>query len=143
MNRLLEIVWQMMKKIRTLTILSKFLTKTDFGSMSIKEIWEAFCSRGTTEKIGFGKFFKLCKVVGFRYLKIRKYNQPDTFQKYQLNYFVNQVLKFLLDDNSLVLFFDVSSISDNSFKDKAWSMPGKQVCIGRKFTHCFIILAER
>lgn len=120
--------------IELLGSLYQFLTSTHLKASTFKDIYVAFKSTYPCNA-SFSKVKQLCDLFGLKYIKKRQLfdNSPDT--RSQRKNFVCHLFRFWSFNDVEVVFFDITSISDHSFKKRFWSTPLNPNYYEPKFTY--------
>lgn len=118
-----------------ITELGNFLKYYDAHNSPLKKIYNDYLSDLSNSKIGFNTFVKISKCLGFKYKAIKQTSPPNVSVKYQKQHFYSYLSKQLQNGHNFIGFFDVSSISDRSFKQKGWSLPYKNCYVKSKFIY--------
>lgn len=100
----------------------RFSSSFNFSQHTLRPFWQHFRLHYTSD-VSFAKFRSLFKLAGCRYVDRRcGFDNSPTIKQQRIN-FAFKLLKNLDDPTNNVLFFDVSSVSDSSFKKRVWNSP--------------------
>ena len=100
---------------------------------SFDQIYLDFLKNHRADGASFAMFKAVCKDFGlkFKLLKKAKSNKPrDQRRIYQ---YYNYIMPLLENESNFVGFFDVSSISEKSFKQRGWSLPSTNCTIEARY----------
>lgn len=101
--------------------LSIFFENNSVKDDSLLAIYKNFRSSKFGFMISFQTFRHMVKNMGLRYRKIAKTTLNKNTSNLNLNVFTANLLNALCNKKALVLFFDITSFSDSSFKQNAWT----------------------
>lgn len=128
----------MLFKIKTMEKVSQYMASADlnFEAKSVGELCADYNIENLNElPTKKHSFYNFLKILGYKYKKVQLVSKNTNNQTLSsLNYF-RALLKNLSSNKILVLFFDVSSLSDTSFKKKGWRLINQKCMCYKKFSY--------
>lgn len=124
----------------------QFLNEHSFNEETIIQIYKKFIEKTSLIHIKFWKFYHCSREIGFKFKRIQKSKISSDCNMEEKYLYFNRLIDYLKDDSKILLFFDITSINEDSFKTHKWSFRGKGTKIQKKFrynlTHILAVISE-
>lgn len=115
----------MKKDLFNLEEIGQFLNRFDFVDLSLFCIYKKYKENFPLSDIGYGYFKKHCSNLGFSFKAIQENSKNSKFGISPTYNYLNGLMNLIEYEDCHLLFFDVSAISDKSFKKRSWNLPYK------------------
>lgn len=134
------------QEIYHLVLISQFMATYHIQDEPIKKIYRKFSERNKRVSISKSTFYRLFRILGFRYKKImQELPSRDRVLIHRILY-MEELICDLQDKKTKVLFFDSTTFSDSNLKKRGWSLPNSNFHMTKKFsysqTHLLLLIDD-
>ena len=134
-------------KIDLLQKIDLFLKESEIQSKSLKILHNEFRISHPSESLCLTSFSRLVKMLNLKYLRSKRFTRNDEEEKIRR---INLLIDLIDHHNNRkeeLLFFDVTSLSEKSFKSKSWQYKTRPTGFKPKFqfqaTHILMLISTK
>lgn len=135
---------KLLNKLRNFGNIWEFMKDFNIGSNTVSDIYDKFINSSVNSTMSLKSFEVMFKEMGYRYKKVRKALPCDQNITEKRIKYLDCISAILQDDKEIVWFFDVTTICENNFKQRAWSLVNTNNTFHPKFvynkTHLFLLM---
>ena len=123
-----------------------FLENTKIEDSSMIDLYSKFKDNYPNETLSISKFRRIAKMIDFRYRRSKKSIKNSETEKIRRINFLSNLLLHIRSTKEDLFFFDCTSLTENNFKKKAWSLKLKPTGFIPKFyfqaTHVLMLVSK-